>query len=288
MKLAMLTNQTNSSPDRNPKMGNYHYLSYRQSCPEVVVHEDGNFDRHPSRLKRVRVHEEERRSEERGRDKQLEMDSRWSNLQPGRGQAIDRSRINHQPEEMEEEEEDGEGESLGRSYSSQHSSPPQPTTPDQTQHPHYSWSSGSSGSSGWSTQTVTNEIELLSVIEKQAETYSSGPGSDTISTSVLLTPAYHHQPGSWPNYQQPSALQPPELKLPLLSISEPSPPSQHSKAQQPSPTTAPAPVQDKPFKCSLCTKSFTRNYDLTRHKSSHIDQRQHRCTKCGRSFNRRD
>ncbi|KAI9626076.1 hypothetical protein KEM48_010585 [Puccinia striiformis f. sp. tritici PST-130] len=109
MKLAMLTNQTNSSPDRNPKMGNYHYLSYRQSCPEVVVHEDGNFDRHPSRLKRVRVHEEERRSEERGRDKQLEMDSRWSNLQPGRGQAIDRSRINHQPEEMEEEEEDGEG-----------------------------------------------------------------------------------------------------------------------------------------------------------------------------------
>ncbi|KAI9616061.1 hypothetical protein H4Q26_011313 [Puccinia striiformis f. sp. tritici PST-130] len=102
MKLAMLTNQTNSSPDRNPKMGNYHYLSYRQSCPEVVVHEDGNFDRHPSRLKRVRVHEEEpdgptcspvaaKRSIDRGlttsrrrwkKKKKTERGSPWADLIP--------------------------------------------------------------------------------------------------------------------------------------------------------------------------------------------------------------
>lgn len=47
-------------------------------------------------------------------------------------------------------------------------------------------------------------------------------------------------------------------------------------------------ANDKPYKCPLCPKSFTRNYDLTRHKSSHQDARQHVCAHCGRSFNRRD
>lgn len=77
----------------------------------------------------------------------------------------------------------------------------------------------------------------------------------------------------------------------------------------PSPSTGAKSTYDreKTYKCNMCPKSrsslcplsrqetedyrlkgFTRNYDLTRHRSSHQDARLHVCRHCGRAFNRRD
>ncbi|KAA1068938.1 hypothetical protein PGT21_006465 [Puccinia graminis f. sp. tritici] len=290
MKLSMITNQTNSTADEESRKGEDDYRRYGGSYLDEVNYEDG-MERDPSRLKRVRLNEEERKGdEEEGQDGQAGMDLRsqsWSKLQVlllNQDKPIGRSTIIN---EMDEPELELEGESPSNSFhssssstltQSQHSSPLQPTTPDQSQPFLPSWATEPSG---WSKQRVTDEMELLSVIEKQAETYSSGPESE-----ALLTPGAQSQPTAWINHHHPPrqhhslrVLQPPELIVPSF-------PSQ-PVANLPSPAI-PAIPQEKPYKCSLCPKSFTRNYDLTRHKSSHIDQRQHRCSKCGRSFNRRD
>ena len=268
----MITNLPNWVPDEAPRMGGDEYGQYG-SCSDDVSYEDG-LDRHPSRLKRVRLNEDDHPRAERDvghEGRNAGWDRSWSLLQANQDKPIARfSAVN----EQEEPEEEAEGESPSNSFHSsssstlthsQHSSPLQPTTPDHSQPFPSSWSTEPSG---WSKPMVTDEMELLAVIEKQAETYSSGPGSDALLThaqqAASIWPTRHHRP--------------PDSNI--LSLS--SHPAGHLTS-----ATPPA-VQDKPFKCSLCPKSFTRNYDLTRHKSSHIDQRQHRCSKCGRSFNRRD
>ena len=43
------------------------------------------------------------------------------------------------------------------------------------------------------------------------------------------------------------------------------------------------------FKCDVCMKSFSRQYDLKRHKDSvHRNTSQFLCAKCQKSFNRKD
>ncbi|CAH7685547.1 expressed protein [Phakopsora pachyrhizi] len=100
-----------------------------------------------------------------------------------------------------------------------------------------------------------DEVALLAAIEEKAQTYASGGSFDFISPYLYT------------------------LTCPTVPSSSFSPPEEIQN--HPS-------NQAKPFKCPFCPKSFTRNYDLTRHKSSHQDDRQHTCRKCGRSFNRRD
>ncbi|KAL4989978.1 fungal-specific transcription factor domain-containing protein [Aspergillus falconensis] len=40
--------------------------------------------------------------------------------------------------------------------------------------------------------------------------------------------------------------------------------------------------------CTFCTRQFSRREHLTRHLSSHVNQRQHQCGSCGKAFNRCD
>lgn len=166
---------------------------------------------------------------------------------------------------------------------------------------------------------AVDEIALLESIEEQAATYSpSTPINHTTTTTTTTNTT--------------------EL-YPSVLLSNPSPPinfqlgssSPHtvSPTSVPSPSSSVAtlPANEKPYKCPICPKSFTRNYDLqaffhflldsacvqtsetrisshshpsylnylllhlnnsTRHKSSHQDARIHVCRHCGRSFNRRD
>jgi hypothetical protein len=124
---------------------------------------------------------------------------------------------------------------------------------------------------GWTKQPVMDEMELLAVIEKQAETYSSGPGSEDLLTSPSVLPGTcQTQPGeAWPthhhHHQQQQQPHPEMLAAPYASAPhQPSRPIQPlpSRQQPALPSTQPTAVQDKPYKCTLCPKSFTRNYDL--------------------------
>jgi len=292
----LITNQTNSAPKdmQRPLDHCPQYPPYPRSSGDVVTYEDG-LDRHPSRHKRVRLDEVKIKAVQEEAPGALDR-SRWSNLQPG----PELRRVSHEDYPLpigrstsilKPEEEEGEGQispasslysspdsTLTHSHSSQRSSPLQPTTPERKfQASQFPLMLGSAEVNGWSTQPVIDEIELLSVIEKQAETYSSGPGTESFSSSTAAPLS-----GAWTNDSR-LLPQPPESHIPP---SYPNPPQPPLPSQQP--PSLPPVAQDKPYKCSLCPKSFTRNYDLTRHKSSHIDQRQHRCSKCGRSFNRRD
>ncbi|KAL2847079.1 fungal-specific transcription factor domain-containing protein [Aspergillus pseudodeflectus] len=40
--------------------------------------------------------------------------------------------------------------------------------------------------------------------------------------------------------------------------------------------------------CEFCTRQFSRREHLTRHLSSHVNQRRHQCSSCGKAFNRCD
>ncbi|KXX73779.1 Protein krueppel [Madurella mycetomatis] len=53
-------------------------------------------------------------------------------------------------------------------------------------------------------------------------------------------------------------------------------------------TSAPAPHQDRPFKCDQCPQSFNRNHDLKRHKRIHLDVKPFPCGHCDKSFSRKD
>lgn len=41
---------------------------------------------------------------------------------------------------------------------------------------------------------------------------------------------------------------------------------------------------EKPFKCSLCRKSFTASSNLYYHKMIHFQEKPHKCSRCPRSF----
>ncbi|MBW0507124.1 hypothetical protein O181_046839 [Austropuccinia psidii MF-1] len=114
-------------------------------------------------------------------------------------------------------------------------------------------------------------LALLVEIEKQAETYLTG-SDDEVENSP--TYSISHSGDHLENFR-------PSQRIKLNSI-------QNVNIKNSNHHLINASSQDKPYKCGLCPKSFTRNYDLTRHKSSHQDQRQHVCKTCGRSFNRRD
>ncbi|KNZ58752.1 hypothetical protein VP01_1869g3 [Puccinia sorghi] len=267
MRLAMITNQTNLTPKDMQRPLDYcrQYHPYSRSPGEVVTYED-DFDRHPSRHKRVRLDEEKIRADQEETPDGLDR-NRWSNLQPdielGRASREDYPlTIGQSTSSLKPEEEEAEGQispacslyssaesTITLSHSSQRSSPLQPATPERKPQ----------------------------AFQFPSETYSSGPGTESLSTSTVESP-----PGAWTNDSR-RLPQPPESHISPSYSHPPQPPRPNH--QPPSLTSL---VQDKPYKCSLCPKSFTRNYDLTRHKSSHIDQRLHRCSKCGRSFNRRD
>jgi C2H2 type zinc finger protein len=55
-----------------------------------------------------------------------------------------------------------------------------------------------------------------------------------------------------------------------------------------SPTPAPAPPTDRPFKCDQCPQSFNRNHDLKRHKRIHLAVKPFPCKSCDKSFSRKD
>ncbi|PLW58586.1 hypothetical protein PCANC_00108 [Puccinia coronata f. sp. avenae] len=299
--------------------------SCTRSPRDLLLTYDDGLDRHPSRLKRARLnHEQEQRKPEEEETTTTATTthdgpttiraSPWPTAHPELGKpnhhqdktitATTAGRSN-KPDEDQNPEGEAEGDispsssfysscssTLTQSYSSQRSSPFQPPSPEQAQPCQFSWLAERIG---WTKQPVMDEMELLAVIEKQAETYSSGPGSEDLLTSPSVLPGTcQTQPGeAWPTHHHHQQQQPhPEmLAAPYASAPhQPSRPIQPlpSRQQPALPSTQPTAVQDKPYKCTLCPKSFTRNYDLTRHKSSHIDQRQHRCSKCGRSFNRRD
>ncbi|OTA56887.1 hypothetical protein K449DRAFT_336166 [Hypoxylon sp. EC38] len=48
------------------------------------------------------------------------------------------------------------------------------------------------------------------------------------------------------------------------------------------------PQQDRPFKCDVCPQSFNRNHDLKRHKRIHLAIKPFPCTYCDKSFSRKD
>lgn len=130
--------------------------------------------------------------------------------------------------------------------------------------PHWSVEDG-----GWGRSKVAeDDIALLEAIEEHAATYS--PPAPAPYVFPTLTSPHSSKSGSLP-HPSPSILALADLNL-----------SMQGKNALPSTS------QDKAFKCPICPKSFTRNYDLTRHRSSHQDERQHVCQCCGRSFNRRD
>jgi len=51
---------------------------------------------------------------------------------------------------------------------------------------------------------------------------------------------------------------------------------------------APAPQNDRPFKCDQCIQSFNRNHDLKRHKRIHLAVKPFPCGHCEKSFSRKD
>lgn len=51
---------------------------------------------------------------------------------------------------------------------------------------------------------------------------------------------------------------------------------------------APAPQNDRPFKCDQCVQSFNRNHDLKRHKRIHLAVKPFPCGHCEKSFSRKD
>jgi hypothetical protein len=55
-----------------------------------------------------------------------------------------------------------------------------------------------------------------------------------------------------------------------------------------SPSPAPTPQQDRPFKCDQCPQSFNRNHDLKRHKRIHLAVKPFPCGHCDKSFSRKD
>jgi Zinc finger, C2H2 type len=55
-----------------------------------------------------------------------------------------------------------------------------------------------------------------------------------------------------------------------------------------SPTPAPTPQTDRPFKCDQCPQSFNRNHDLKRHKRIHLAVKPFPCGHCDKSFSRKD
>ncbi|KAG0149011.1 hypothetical protein CROQUDRAFT_105350 [Cronartium quercuum f. sp. fusiforme G11] len=133
--------------------------------------------------------------------------------------------------------------------------------------PHWSVEDG-----GWCGSKAEDDVALLMEIEECAETYSP-PTSDSTSPA-LFSGFVSSVPGMH--------------SLRLESPPNPQPPPNSAHLPSPSQSIVPPPPSEKPFKCPICPKSFTRNYDLTRHKSSHQDERAHVCEYCGRSFNRRD
>ncbi|KAI1411448.1 hypothetical protein F5Y13DRAFT_201018 [Hypoxylon sp. FL1857] len=46
--------------------------------------------------------------------------------------------------------------------------------------------------------------------------------------------------------------------------------------------------QDRPFKCDICPQSFNRNHDLKRHKRIHLAIKPFPCNFCDKSFSRKD
>lgn len=55
-----------------------------------------------------------------------------------------------------------------------------------------------------------------------------------------------------------------------------------------SPSPAPTPQTDRPFKCDQCPQSFNRNHDLKRHKRIHLAVKPFPCGHCDKSFSRKD
>jgi hypothetical protein len=47
-------------------------------------------------------------------------------------------------------------------------------------------------------------------------------------------------------------------------------------------------TSERPFKCSNCDLSFSRNHDLKRHQRIHSGERPYNCLKCNKSFSRLD
>ncbi|KAJ1928622.1 hypothetical protein IWQ60_001876 [Tieghemiomyces parasiticus] len=47
-------------------------------------------------------------------------------------------------------------------------------------------------------------------------------------------------------------------------------------------------VPTRPYKCTHCNQSFSRNHDLKRHVKIHSGDKPHQCNKCGKSFGRSD
>ncbi|XP_071439750.1 gastrula zinc finger protein XlCGF46.1-like [Hetaerina americana] len=53
-------------------------------------------------------------------------------------------------------------------------------------------------------------------------------------------------------------------------------------------------AEERPFKCGICWKSFSRRWILKRHLNlkkhllSHADERSYKCEFCPKSFNRKD
>ncbi|EGG00286.1 uncharacterized protein MELLADRAFT_118091 [Melampsora larici-populina 98AG31] len=131
--------------------------------------------------------------------------------------------------------------------------------------PHWSVEDG-----GWGRSKVAeDDIALLEAIEEHAATYSAPAPAPYVFPG--LTSPHSSKFSSLPQ-PSPSSLALADLNMTMQSNNNALPSNLHGKA----------------FKCPICPKSFTRNYDLTRHRSSHQDERQHVCQCCGRSFNRRD
>ncbi|KAI9350463.1 hypothetical protein DFJ73DRAFT_609940, partial [Zopfochytrium polystomum] len=44
----------------------------------------------------------------------------------------------------------------------------------------------------------------------------------------------------------------------------------------------------KPFRCKLCSQTFSRSHDLKRHYYIHSHEKPYPCLRCGKGFARRD